>query len=180
MFGEFAALSEAEAARRIADGEVPPAIADVSLHALDIGLLQAGAQDGSTVAWTLVVGSVVAALGTSLTPFLVGRVLQGMAMGYIPVAISMVREIAPPEKRAGAVAAVSATMGVGGAIGLPLAAWLLPIAAVIAPWIFGGEVRRRRRAATGACAASCGRPPSCTRGRAVCRTWRWRWACSTR
>ncbi|MFF5323615.1 MFS transporter [Janibacter hoylei] len=72
----------------------------------------------------LVVGSVVAALGTSLTPFLVGRVLQGMAMGYIPVAISMVREIAPPEKRAGAVAAVSATMGVGGAIGLPLAAWI--------------------------------------------------------
>lgn len=33
--------------------------------------------------------------------------------------------------------------------GLPLAAWLLPIAAVIAPWIFGGEVRRGRRAALG-------------------------------
>ena len=30
-------------ARRIADGDVPPALADVSLHALDLGLLQAGA-----------------------------------------------------------------------------------------------------------------------------------------
>ncbi|MGE9782650.1 MFS transporter [Janibacter sp. G368] len=72
----------------------------------------------------LAVGSAVAALGDTLTPFLVGRVLQGMAMGYIPVAISMVREVAPVDKRAGAVAAVSATMGVGGAIGLPLAAWI--------------------------------------------------------
>lgn len=72
----------------------------------------------------LVLGSVVAALASSLAPFLLGRVLQGMAMGYIPVAISMVREIAPRERRAGAVAAVSATMGVGGAIGLPLSAWI--------------------------------------------------------
>jgi len=30
-------------ARRIADGDVPPSLAEVSLHALDIGLLQAGA-----------------------------------------------------------------------------------------------------------------------------------------
>lgn len=72
----------------------------------------------------LVLGSLVAALASGLAPFLVGRVMQGMAMGYIPVAISMVREIAPKEKKAGAVAAVSATMGVGGAIGLPLAAWI--------------------------------------------------------
>lgn len=72
----------------------------------------------------LVVGSVVAALASSLEPFLLGRVLQGMAMGYIPVAISMVRAIAPVQHKATAVAAVSATMGVGGAIGLPLAAWI--------------------------------------------------------
>lgn len=72
----------------------------------------------------LVVGSALAALANTLSPFLVGRALQGIAMGYIPVAISMVREIAPPERRAGAVAAVSATLGVGGALGLPLAAWI--------------------------------------------------------
>ena len=72
----------------------------------------------------LVLGSVIAALSSGLAPFLVGRALQGMAMGYIPVAISLVREVAPVEKRAGAVAVVSATMGVGGAIGLPLSAWI--------------------------------------------------------
>jgi EmrB/QacA subfamily drug resistance transporter len=72
----------------------------------------------------LVVGSAIAALSSTLAPFLVGRALQGVAMGYIPVAISMVREVAPPEKRAGAVAAVSATLGVGGALGLPLSAWI--------------------------------------------------------
>jgi EmrB/QacA subfamily drug resistance transporter len=72
----------------------------------------------------LAIGSLVAALSSTLAPFLVGRVLQGVAMGYIPVAISMVREVAPPERAAGAVAAVSATLGVGGALGLPLSAWI--------------------------------------------------------
>ncbi len=72
----------------------------------------------------LMLGSLVAALASTVAPFLVGRVLQGVAMGYVPVAISMVREIAPRERAAGAVAAVSATLGVGGAIGLPLSAWI--------------------------------------------------------
>ncbi|GAA1725202.1 MFS transporter [Aeromicrobium alkaliterrae] len=72
----------------------------------------------------LAVGSLIAALSSTLAPFLVGRALQGVAMGYIPVAISLVREVAPKEKAAGAVAAVSATLGVGGALGLPLAAWI--------------------------------------------------------
>ena len=75
-------------------------------------------------AGVLVAGSAVAAMSSTLAPFLVGRALQGMAMGYIPVAISMVREVAPPERAAGAVAAVSATLGVGGALGLPLSAWI--------------------------------------------------------
>jgi MFS family permease len=72
----------------------------------------------------LVVGSAVAALSSTLAPFLAGRALQGMAMGYIPVAISLVREVTSRERAAGAVAAVSATLGVGGAIGLPLSAWI--------------------------------------------------------
>lgn len=72
----------------------------------------------------LVVGSLVAALSSTLLPFLIGRALQGAAMGYIAVAISMVREVAPPARRASAVATVSATLGVGGALGLPLSAWI--------------------------------------------------------
>lgn len=72
----------------------------------------------------LVVGSLVCALSDAVGPMIVGRVLQGVAMGYIPVAISMVREIAPPHLRNTAVAGISATLGVGGALGLPLAAWI--------------------------------------------------------
>lgn len=72
----------------------------------------------------LVVGSLVCALAGSLVPMLVGRVLQGMAMGFIPVAISLVREVTPPHLTSTAIAALSATLGVGGAIGLPLSAWV--------------------------------------------------------
>ena len=73
---------------------------------------------------TLALGSVVCALSSSLLPMLVGRALQGVAMGFIPVAISLIREIVPPRMAATSVAAMSATLGVGGAIGLPLAAWI--------------------------------------------------------
>lgn len=72
----------------------------------------------------LVIGSVIVALSDAVGPVLVGRVLQGMAMGYIPVAISLVREVTPEHLRNTAVAGVSATLGVGGALGLPLAAWI--------------------------------------------------------
>ncbi|WP_084078193.1 MFS transporter [Demequina sp. NBRC 110057] len=72
----------------------------------------------------LLVGSLIVALSSTLVPVIVGRVLQGAAMGYIPIAIAMVREIAPPHLRNQAIAGVSATLGVGGAIGLPLAAWI--------------------------------------------------------
>jgi MFS family permease len=68
---------------------------------------------------------VVCALSDTLAPMLVGRALQGLAMGFIPVAIALVREVVPPGMAASATAAVSATMGVGAAIGLPLSAWIV-------------------------------------------------------
>ena len=55
---------------------------------------------------------------------LAGRTLQGFAMGFIPVGISLMREFTPPHMTSTAIAAMSATLGVGGAIGLPLAAWI--------------------------------------------------------
>jgi len=45
-------------------------------------------------------------------------------MGFIPVGISLMREFTPPHITSTAIAAMSATLGVGGAIGLPLAAWI--------------------------------------------------------
>ncbi|OYD71882.1 MFS transporter [Rhodococcus sp. OK302] len=70
----------------------------------------------------LVAGSVIGALSSSLVPLIFGRVLQGLAAGVIPLGISIMRDVLPPKKLAGAVAAMGASMGVGGALGLPLAA----------------------------------------------------------
>src|SRR5689334_19016320 len=81
----------------------------------------------ATSAAILVVGSLVCGLSSTLTPMLVGRALQGFAMGFIPVGISLMREITPPHMTSTAIAAMSATLGVGGAIGLPLSAWIAEV-----------------------------------------------------
>ncbi|WP_307833527.1 MFS transporter [Pimelobacter simplex] len=73
----------------------------------------------------LLAGSLVCALSDSLAPMLAGRLLQGLAMGFVPVGIALIREVAPPRATASAMAAMSATLGVGGAIGLPASAWVV-------------------------------------------------------
>ncbi|MGW3650470.1 MFS transporter [Streptomyces sp. NPDC000878] len=72
----------------------------------------------------LVAGSVVSALSDSLAPMVVGRALQGCAMGVIPLGISIMRDELPPEKLGTAMALMSSSLGVGGALGLPGAALL--------------------------------------------------------
>ena len=72
----------------------------------------------------LIAGSVLSAVTSSLLPMLAGRTLQGFAMGFIPVGIALMREFTPPHMTSSAIAAMSATLGVGGAIGLPLSAWI--------------------------------------------------------
>ncbi len=70
----------------------------------------------------LVAGSVVCAAFSSLVPEIIGRSLQGAAVGAIPLGISIMRDELPAEKVGSAMAIMSATLGVGGALGLPLAA----------------------------------------------------------
>lgn len=70
----------------------------------------------------LVVGSVVCALSSTVVPMIVGRGLQGMGMGMVPLGIALLRDVVPAERLSGAIALVSASMGIGGAIGLPVAA----------------------------------------------------------
>ncbi|WP_312029892.1 MFS transporter [Actinomycetospora sp. TBRC 11914] len=70
----------------------------------------------------LIAGSVVAALAGSLVPLIVGRALQGLSTGLIPLGISLMRDELPPERLGSATALMSASLGVGGALGLPLAA----------------------------------------------------------
>jgi len=70
----------------------------------------------------LVVGSLVCALTSSLAPMVAGRTLQGVGAGVIPLGISIMRDVLPPQKLGSAVALMSSSLGVGGAFGLPLAA----------------------------------------------------------
>ncbi|MBO0917069.1 MFS transporter [Streptomyces laculatispora] len=76
----------------------------------------------------LVAGSLVCAVSDSLVPVIVGRALQGLATGVIPVGISVLRDELPPARVGGAVSLVSATLGVGGAIGLPVSAAIVQYA----------------------------------------------------
>ena len=68
----------------------------------------------------IVVGSLVAAIGGNFISLLIGRGLQGFAISMIPVGISIMRDELPKEKVASATALMSATLGVGAALGLPL------------------------------------------------------------
>jgi EmrB/QacA subfamily drug resistance transporter len=68
----------------------------------------------------LVTGSVVGALSASLPGVIAARGLQGFAPALIPVGISIMRDELPPDRMAAGVALMSATIGIGGAIGLPL------------------------------------------------------------
>lgn len=71
---------------------------------------------------TLVVGSVVAAVSTGLIWLIVGRALQGAVTGVIPLGISILRDVLHEDRVDPAIALISATLGVGGALGLPISA----------------------------------------------------------
>ncbi|MFD7681978.1 MFS transporter [Streptomyces sp. NPDC060187] len=70
----------------------------------------------------LAVGSVVCALSSSVTPMIAGRGLQGMGMGIVPLGIALLRDVVPAEKLSSSIALVSASMGIGGGLGLPISA----------------------------------------------------------
>lgn len=69
-----------------------------------------------------VVGSAVSATSSSLIPMVIGRGLQGVASGLVPLGIALMHEILPKERAGKAIAFMSSSMGIGGALGLPLAA----------------------------------------------------------
>ncbi|MFF0487425.1 MFS transporter [Nocardia sp. NPDC004068] len=70
----------------------------------------------------LIAGSVVCALSGSLLPMIIGRLLQGMGMGIVPLGISALRDVIPTERLGSSIALLSASMGIGGALGLPVSA----------------------------------------------------------
>ncbi|MGW2642527.1 MFS transporter [Streptomyces sp. NPDC001348] len=70
----------------------------------------------------MVVGALVSALTSELLTMIVGRTLQGFAMGAIPLGIGLMRDTLPREKLGSAMALMSSSIGVGGGLALPAAA----------------------------------------------------------
>jgi predicted MFS family arabinose efflux permease len=65
-------------------------------------------------------GSLVCALTSNLPVLIAGRALQGCAIAVIPLGISIIGTTLPSHRRPAGIALVSATLGFGGAIGLPI------------------------------------------------------------
>lgn len=69
----------------------------------------------------MIVGCVIAVTSSSFLFLVVGRAMQGISIALLPVGISVMRDVLPPEKLSGAVALMSATLGIGGMVGMPMA-----------------------------------------------------------
>ncbi len=70
----------------------------------------------------LVIGSVICALADSIEVMILGRVVTGVSSAAIPLGISLIGQVLPAKRAGSGIALVSATLGIGGALGLPLAA----------------------------------------------------------
>ncbi|MER5888981.1 MFS transporter [Streptomyces sp. NPDC001941] len=76
----------------------------------------------------MTLGSVMCALSSDITVLITARALQGAAAAVVPLSISILRDELPPERRGSAVALMSSTVGIGAALGLPLAALVVQYA----------------------------------------------------
>jgi EmrB/QacA subfamily drug resistance transporter len=77
----------------------------------------------SLVFFTL--GSVVAALGSSLGVVVAGRVLQGVGGGIFPLCFGIIRDEFPRERVGQSIGLISATLGIGGGLGLVIGGLLV-------------------------------------------------------
>ncbi len=69
----------------------------------------------------LAVGSLLAAVASSIAVMILARVIQGFAGGMLPVAFGIIRDEFPAERVAGAVGAIAALTAVGAGLGIVLA-----------------------------------------------------------
>lgn len=72
----------------------------------------------------LVIGSLIAALSAGLPGILTGRAFQGTVMGVMPLGIAITRDTIHRNRLGNGVALMSATMGIGAALGMPISAFI--------------------------------------------------------
>jgi EmrB/QacA subfamily drug resistance transporter len=69
----------------------------------------------------LAAGTVIAGVATTLAVLIVGRIVQGVGGALFPLAFAIIRDELPAERVAGAIGFISATLGIGGGLGIILA-----------------------------------------------------------
>ncbi|WP_311931586.1 MFS transporter [Microbispora sp. H11081] len=86
-------------------------------------------------------GSLVATLGTmtgSLLTIVIGRVLQGVSAGVIPLSFSIIRRTAEPNRVGASIVMIASMLALGGAISLPIGGVIIDHLGV--EWIFSISV----------------------------------------
>ncbi|MFT8331590.1 MFS transporter [Bifidobacterium psychraerophilum] len=73
----------------------------------------------------LILGSAICATAPNIAMMILGRGLQGIATGMVPLGISLLHDVLPPKRVGTAIALMSSSMGIGGALGLPAAAAII-------------------------------------------------------
>jgi MFS family permease len=86
----------------------------------------------------MAVGSAIGAVSDDFALVLFGRVLQGAAVGVVPLGISIMRDELPERQVPTGVALMSATLGIGGAVGLPLTGAVAEL--LNWHWLFAGAM----------------------------------------
>jgi EmrB/QacA subfamily drug resistance transporter len=79
-------------------------------------------------------GSVVSALGDTLEVVVAGRVLQGVGGGIFPLCFGIIRDEFPRDRVGQSIGLISATLGIGGGLGLVIGGLLVDHASY--HWIF--------------------------------------------
>ncbi|GAA0901841.1 MFS transporter [Pseudonocardia zijingensis] len=82
------------------------------------------------------VGSVLGAVAPGIGVLIAARALQGIAMGVIALGISVMRDVLPPDRVGSGIALMSSSLGIGGAIGLPITGLVAQHASW--RWLFAG------------------------------------------
>jgi MFS family permease len=81
-------------------------------------------------------GSALGAVAPDVGTLIVARALQGASLGVIPLGISIMRDVLPEGRVGSGVALMSSSLGIGGAIGLPLTGLVAEQASW--RWLFAG------------------------------------------
>jgi EmrB/QacA subfamily drug resistance transporter len=92
---------------------------------------------GRVLTFTMLVfsaGGIVCAISHSIALLIAGRVIQGVAGGVFPLAFGIIRDTFPPERVASGLGLVSAILGIGAGIGLPLSGVIADSVGV--QWLF--------------------------------------------